>query len=304
MNQNELTVEKIKLDLSFYQGNDIYSDGDIENEILEIVKRTNDYDKYINESEHFEIFYHLSKEREMIVQPMDISSNENVLEIGSGCGAVTGALAQKAKYVDCIELSKRRSLVNAYKNKIYDNITIHVGNYENVLLNRKYDVITLIGVLEYAGYYIHSKNPYLAFLQNVKEKMKDGGKLYIAIENRLGMKYLSGCKEDHFGKEFIGVEGYPMKEGIRTFSYFELIQMIKQAGFSNYSFYYPYPDYKFPHVIYSDDYLPKKGELRELGTNYTSPRIQTFDEIKAFNSLKMEDEFKFFSNSFLLELRK
>lgn len=304
MNQSELTVEKIKLDLSFYQGNDIYSDGDIENEILEIVKRTNDYDKYINESEHFEIFYHLSKEREMIVQPMDISSNENVLEIGSGCGAVTGALAQKAKYVDCIELSKRRSLVNAYKNKIYDNITIHVGNYENILLNRKYDVITLIGVLEYAGYYIHSKNPYLAFLQNAKEKMKDGGKLYIAIENRLGMKYLSGCKEDHFGKEFIGVEGYPMKEGIRTFSYYELIRMIKQAGFSNYSFYYPYPDYKFPHVIYSDDYLPKKGELRELGTNYTSPRIQTFDEIKAFNSLKMEDEFKIFSNSFLLELRK
>ena len=304
MNQNELTVEKIKLDLSFYQGNDIYSDGDIENEILEIVKRTNNYDKYINESEHFEIFYHLSKEREMIVQPMDISSNENVLEIGSGCGAVTGALAQKAKYVDCIELSKRRSLVNAYKNKIYDNITIHVGNYENVLLNRKYDVITLIGVLEYAGYYIHSKNPYLVFLQNVREKMKDGGKLYIAIENRLGMKYLSGCKEDHFGKEFIGVEGYPMKEGIRTFSYYELIQMIEQAGFSNYFFYYPYPDYKFPHVIYSDDYLPKKGELRELGTNYTSPRIQTFDEIKAFNSLKMEDEFKIFSNSFLLELRK
>ena len=118
------------------------------------------------------------------------------------------------------------------------------------------------------------------------------------------MKYLSGCKEDHFGKEFIGVEGYPMKEGIRTFSYYELIQMIEQAGFSNYFFYYPYPDYKFPHVIYSDDYLPKKGELRELGTNYTSPRIQTFDEIKAFNSLKMEDEFKIFSNSFLLELRK
>lgn len=304
MDKSNFMIGKIKLDLSFYLGNDLYSDGDIEEKILEIVKKSNEYEKYINEASQFEIFYHLSKERELIVEPMDISASDNVLEIGAGCGAITGALAQKAKRIDCIELSKRRSMINAYKNKNFDNITIYVGNYEEIKLERTYNVVTMIGVLEYAGYYIKGENPYLEFLKNVKTKMNENGTLYIAIENRLGMKYLSGCKEDHFGQEFLGVEGYPLKQGIRTFSYYELIELFKKAGFSHYTFYYPFPDYKFPHAIYSDDYLPKKGDLREYGTNYTSPRIQVFDEIRAFNSLLLNDEFKIFSNSFLVELKK
>lgn len=303
MGKNELLIENIKLDFSSYYGKDLYSDGDIENEILEIVKKASDYDNYINESNHFEIFYHLSKEREMIVEPMDISSNDVVLEVGSGCGAITGALAQKAKFVECIELSKRRSMINAYKNKLHNNVIIHVGNYQDIEISQKYDVITLIGVLEYAGYYIQGENPHLELLQDIRTKLKTDGKLYVAIENRLGIKYLSGCKEDHFGKEFVGVEGYPMKQGIRTFSYYELIHLFKQAGFSSFHFFYPYPDYKFPHAIYSDAYLPQKGELKERGTNYTFQRVQTFDEISALNSLQMENEFKIFSNSFLVELR-
>lgn len=298
-----MEIGNIKLDLSFYRGSDLYSDGEVEDVILETVKNNTAYDKAISEGERFEFFYHLSKEREMIVQPMDITLEDVVLEIGSGCGAITGALSRCAKKVECVELSKKRSLINAYKNKTCNNITIHVGNYEDMLFPNQYDVITLIGVLEYAGYYIHTENPYQSLLQDVKKKLKKNGKLYIAIENRLGMKYLSGCKEDHFGKEFIGIEGYPLKQGIRTFSYYELIELFKKAGFSCYTFYYPFPDYKFPHAIYSDDYLPKKGDFSELGSNYTSPRIQTFDEQKTFDSLFMEKEFKIFSNSFLVELR-
>lgn len=304
MNQSEIVVGKIKLDLSFYHGNDLYSDGDIEDVILDIVKNNSCYERFAHNSTDFEVFYHLSKEREMIAQPMNIKSTDTVLEIGSGCGAITGALAKRAKQVECIELSKKRSLINAYKNREFNNITIHVGNYENVQFERKYDIITLIGVLEYAGYYIHTANPYQDFLQDVKDKLKEDGRLYIAIENRLGMKYLSGCKEDHCGEEFVGIEGYALKPGVRTFSYHELLDLFKKVGFEEFTFYYPFPDYKFPHAIYSDDYLPKKGDLKELGSNYTSSRIQTFDERKAYNSLLLEEEFRLFSNSFLVELRK
>ncbi len=293
----------VKMDLSNYHGNDMYSDGDIEDVILNIVQSEEDYDTSINNSNRFEIFYHLSKEREMITLPMNIMAQDTVLEIGSGCGAITGALAKKAKQVECIELSKRRSMINAYRNKKFNNITIHVGNYEDISLTEKYDIITLIGVLEYAGYYIHADNPYESFLRNVKGKLKNNGKLFVAIENRLGMKYLSGCKEDHYGREFIGIEGYPLKNGIKTFSYHGLVELFHRVGFCDYTFYYPYPDYKFPHVIYSDNYLPDKGNLKEVGTNYSSSRIQIFDEKKAFNSLIMKEEFKLFSNSFLVELR-
>lgn len=297
-------IGNVRLNMQYYSGADQYSDGDIESEILETVKAERDFDEYINDSSRFEVFYHLSKERELIVKVMDISKDDSVLEIGAGCGAVTGALADKGKLVECVELSHRRSLINAYRHRDYDNIVINVGNYEDVQFEKKYNVITLIGVLEYAGYYIHTDNPYEDFLADIRQKMADGGTLYIAIENRLGIKYFAGCKEDHLNKEYAGIEGYAKESKVRTFSYYELVELFKKCGFAEYRFFYPYPDYKFPHAIYSDDYLPRRGDFKEIGSNYTSSRRKIFDESQMLDSLVMKDEFKIFSNSYLVALKK
>lgn len=240
-------IYNTQLIYDFYHGNDEYSDGDIEEELLNIVKNNRDYDKIINETDSFAVFYHLSKNREFITEVMDISKNDSVLEIGSGCGAITKALAREARDVTCIDLSKRRSLINAYKNRDNDNIKIYVGNYQDIKLDKKFDVITLIGVFEYSMYYIGDENPYENMLKSCMERLKENGRLYIAIENRLGAKYFSGCKEDHIGKEFVGIEGYPGAIKARTFSYYELVEMFKKLKLNNYEFYYPYPDYKFPH---------------------------------------------------------
>ena len=179
-------IYNTQLIYDFYHGNDEYSDGDIEEELLNIVKNNRDYDKIINETDSFAVFYHLSKNREFITEVMDISKNDSVLEIGSGCGAITKALAREAKEVTCIDLSKRRSLINAYKNRDNDNIKIYVGNYQDIKLDKKFDVITLIGVFEYSMYYIGDENPYENMLKSCMERLKENGRLYIAIENRLG----------------------------------------------------------------------------------------------------------------------
>ena len=81
------------------------------------------------------------------------------------------------------------------------------------------------------------------------------------MRNRLGLKYWAGCTEDHVGKYFEGLENYPDTRSVRTFSRKELSDIIDQAGEFKTTFYYPYPDYKFPMTIYSDKRLPKKGEL-------------------------------------------
>ena len=67
------------------------------------------------------------------------------------------------------------------------------------------------------------------------------------------------------GREFVGIEGYPGIDFVETFSKPELEQILQENGFSKFKFYYPYPDYKFPAVIYSDEYLPKPGELEKTG---------------------------------------
>ena len=171
-------------------------------------------------------------------------------------------------------------------------------------MEERFDYVTLIGVLEYAKSYIGKDNPYPEYLEKINRLLKPGGKILIAIENRLGLKYFAGCREDHVGREFAGIEGYPGIDFVETFSKPELEQMLQENGFSKFKFYYPYPDYKFPAVIYSDEYLPKPGELRKNQRNFDADRITLFDEGKAFDGILKSGLFPVFSNSFLIEVEK
>ena len=132
--------------------------------------------------------------------------------------------------------------------------------------------------------------------------MNPGGRLYIAIENRFGLKYFSGCEEDHTNFEFEGIEGYNRSVKIKTFSKAEITEILVKTGFAEINFFYPYPDYKFPSRVFSDHYLPNPYELNETGANYGRPRHVYFNEAMTFASMTPED-FKRFSNSFLVEAK-
>ena len=299
-------IGNVVLNYEYYTGCDEYCDGPVEDELLSIVKeyKEAEYNEIITERKKWPIFYHLSDIRSNIIEWYPINKKQRVLEIGSGCGAMTGVLAKKAHSVTCIELSKKRSTINAYRNQDYDNIEILVGNFETIekSLTETYDVITLIGVLEYAASYISSENPYEEFLRMIKKHLKPNGQVLVAIENKFGLKYFAGCAEDHVGRFYEGLEGYPNTQGIRTFSKSELQKIVDHAGFTKSIFYYPYPDYKFPRVIYSDERLPFKGELCHNIRNFDRGRYITFDETKVFDNLLEEDMFPFFSNSYFAAL--
>lgn len=298
-------IGKVILNYEYYSGEDLYSDGDeIENKILDIVKNEKGYE-YVHEAYGiWAVMYHLSRQRENIVDPMDLKCSDEVLEIGAGMGAVTGAIAKRCAHLDCIELSKRRSLVNAHRHKELDNIEIFVGNFQDVPVKKKYDVITLIGVFEYAFHYIDSPKPYEDFLTTVSACLKPGGKLYIAIENKLGMKYFAGYHEDHLGKPFVGIEGYHKSDKVKTFSKSQLERLILENGFASTYFYYPFPDYKLPTVIYSDDVIDSVDIEFSEQSNYDMQVLKNFDMNKAFASLKDTEERKIFANSFLVEAVK
>lgn len=293
-------IGKVKIDYSFYSGEDLYSDGDIEDVILDIVKHDDEYRYTDSRFGNWAVLYHLSRQRENIVAPMNIKSTDTVLEIGAGMGAVTGALAQKAKKVTCVDLSKRRSLVNAYRHKDCDNIEILVGNFESVEFTEKYEVITLIGVLEYAGYYVDDINADESFLEKIKNLLKPGGKLYIAIENRLGMKYFAGYNEDHLAKPFVGIEGYENSR-IKTYSYSELTYLLKKCSFSDIHFAFPFPDYKLSQVIYDEKSILEYSVDFPRENNFDASVTESFDQLNALKSLKGCEEIKYFANSFLVE---
>ena len=299
-------IGKIKLDLTHYPGEDLYCDGDVEDELLEIAKKyaSVEYPGIIEEQKRWEILYHLSPLRENIVEWLPIDSSMKVLEIGSGCGAITGALSEKAGEVTCVELSRKRSLINAYRHMDADNVTIHLGNFQDVEpdLPCDYDYICLIGVFEYAQAYIGTETPYEDFLRIIKKHIKPDGHIAIAIENKFGLKYWAGCREDHLGTYFGGIEDYPDGGVVRTFTRDGLLAIAKKCGLMKTQMYYPYPDYKFMTTLYSDRRLPKRGELSDNTRNFDRDRIQLFDEKRVFDTVLQEGQFPLFSNSYMLLL--
>ena len=300
--EKNLTIGKVNIDLTHYSGSDLYTEGEIEDNLLKVAEENDpaSFRKVIEGKDEWAYLYHLSPVRENIVSWLPIKKDEKVLEVGSGMGAICGELCKLAGTVDTVDLSLKRSKVNANRNKDKDNLCIKVGNFTDIEpdLNNDYDWIMLIGVFEYAISYIHTDSPFEDFLKILKKHLKPNGRLVIAIENRIGLKYFAGCKEDHTNGFFDGIESYVNGGQVRTFSKTGLENILKSIGINEYYFYYPYPDYKLPNTIFSEKRLPKTGECKDNIRNFDQDRILLFDETNAFDGMIKEDLFPMFSNSF------
>ena len=293
----------MKLNLDFYHGSDLYSDGNIEQEIVAYTEQYSEaeFDKIFENDIRWPIFYHLSDIRKNILAWYPMKKEAQVLEIGAGMGAITSCLCEKAKKVTCVELSKQRATAIANRNKTRENLEIIVANLNDVKFEEKFDYITLIGVLEYAPLYTKAENPFVSFLLSIKRFLKTDGKLLIGIENKLGMKYFAGAPEDHTNRTYDGIEGYGDQANVQTFGKNELKELLKSVGLKHTQFYYPLPDYKLPNVIFSDEYLPNEAELSQYQVYYYEGTKIQFDEKKAYAQTIKNGVFDIFANSFLVE---
>ena len=286
----------------FYNDEVEYSDGSIEDEILEMVKNTDDVESILREDLRWPVFYHLSYLRENLLNWYPFNKDSNLLEVGAGCGALTGLFCQKVSKVTAVELTDRRSQIIYNRHKDYPNLEIFPGNLNNMEFEEKFDYIILCGVLEYAPQFTQTDNPHVDFLKKIKSMLSDDGVILVAIENRLGLKYFSGSNEDHLARSFVGIDNYPNIDRVRTFSHAELEEVFHEAGFTNYKFFYPYPDYKFPNVIHTEDFVDVLPYLRNAH-NLDQEKIKFFNDGPLNLALAKDNISKYFANSFLVELR-
>ena len=299
-------IGKVTLDLSLYDDDLKYSDGTVEDEMLDIAMHYNSgqIEEMIKKTDSWPFFYHFSKTRENILNWYPFERNASVLEVGSGCGALTGMLCAKCEEVTALDLSLKRSEINAWRHKECDNLQIVVSDLEKHVkqTHKKYDYIIMVGVFEYVGAYINCNDPYGYTLNLLNTLLKPDGMMLIAIENRFSAKYFSGVSEDHLGTYYSSIEGYK-DNMVRTFNPKEWQNLLSENSFDEYRVFYPYPDYKFPLFIYSEEMLPAKHDLKQNYINTERERFLVFNEEKFYDSLIGTDYYRDFSNSFLFEIK-
>ena len=205
-------------------------------------------------------YYHLSAKRSNLLRPFCANiKNKKILEIGAGCGAITRYLAESDAEVTAVEGSPNRAAIIAARCKDLKNVKIIADNFENFETDEKFDIVTIIGVLEYAQLYLKTANPVIDMLAKARSHLKSEGYLIVAIENQLGLKYFCGAPEDHMQKFAFGINDSYTKKTVITFGKIELESYFQKSGFKNYDLYLPFPDYKMPACI-----LYPEGQFSKL----------------------------------------
>lgn len=292
-----------------------YSDGDeIEKRIFRAVSNENDVSlASFNLKKHIVDWpsrYHLSTTRANLLRPFEAIISGKVLEIGAGCGAITRYLGEVGGEIVAVEGSIRRAEIVAARCRDLKNVKIIADNIQKFHTDEKFDVVTLIGVLEYARVFLEEKaeDPVVLLLKIARSFLKPDGILLVAIENQLGLRYMAGNKEDHTDSSMFGINDLYSANSVVTFGRKELEQLMYSAGFRATTFYAPFPDYKLPSTIFTPTGLNSaalKYNLSSMlsecaGPNYMNVESEHFSLERAWKVLWRNDLVRDFANSFIV----
>ena len=292
-----------------------YSDGQIEDWLYTLFSTTGDLSCGSAALEQFihnwPSKYHLSPQRADLLRPLQhLFANKTVLEVGSGCGAITRYLGESAQKVIGVEGSMRRASIAKRRCADLKNVEVVASNIMDFSVDERFGMVTLVGVLEYSRKFIGDDDPVQALLQRCKSFLAEDGVLVIAIENQLGLKYLAGAPEDHTAKAYFGVHDSYGRADPVTFGRRELQERLARAGLQGTRYFYPFPDYKLPTTIVTEEGAQKGTVLMEnLASSFSAfnqgnDYVRHFSEQASWGPVIRNGLMGELANSFLLVARR
>ena len=192
--------------------------------------------------------YHLDRRRTNILRPINFDKSLRVLDVGAGTGVMSRYAAERGARVVALEGDSMRAELASLRCEGL-NVDVRCGSVDDFDDAEGFDLILVIGVLEYANNHADGSS---GFLEKLSQLLNPDGALVIAIENQMGLAYWMGANEDHLNEPWVGLEGYVSTDSVKTFSKPALSSLLANAGFKHQNWFYPFPDYKLPLVILSD----------------------------------------------------
>jgi len=255
--------------------------------------------------EDWKVFFRLSQLRTGLISWYDFGADSSVLEIGAGFGTLTEVLCRRCGHVTATERSLFRAKCMERRLAEYENLDIYVGDIGELVFDRKFDCVLVIGLLERMGRGAADRESYAAYLNQAARYLKPEGRLLAAADNRFGLRYLCGAVDPHTGRAFGSINQYSSqladRNVARSFSRRELEEIFEAAGFVRHKFYYPLPDYMLPQLIYTDTYLPERNLKERLIPYYLRNDTLVASEQDLYDDIISNGVFPFFANSFLVE---
>lgn len=290
-----------------------FSDSDgaaVEERLLSVIKHATDVSsssqELVGAIEDWPSEYHLSPARHNLLRPFALNDTHRILELGSGCGAITRYLGESGARIVAVEGSLRRAHITRERCRDLDNVAVYCDNLYDFRSNEKFDFVTLIGVLEYARLFVQGEHPELTALRKARSFLGPGGTLILAIENQLGLKYFNGCAEDHTGIPYSGINDLYEDKGPVTFGRRILAQKLVDAGFPCQEFFFPFPDYKLTGLLLSEGALKEKRLnvadllIHNSGRDYPETHHRAFAEDLAWRVAIDNGLLPDLANSFLV----
>ena len=213
-------------------------------------------------------------ERTAFLGPVLPDGNGVVLDVGAGWGQLSRPLARGRPVVALEPVAERLAFIRAAARQdgVADNIAYVEADYLDLEFETRFSAICAIGVLEWVGAFQSHTDPQerqRQFLRKARTELAPDGHLIVGIENRLGLKYLLGCPDDHLGVAGIAClpaalararwqasQGHALSSF--TYSQSELRALLLEAGFQKIEFFGAFPDYKLPTAIVP---LDPQGDL-------------------------------------------
>ena len=257
------------------------------------------YDEVLAADGRWDVFFHLAGMREALFGWYDMPKDADVLEIDCGFGALTGILADRAAHVAALDSSLFRARACAKRWAAKENLDVYAGHLKDIPFSRRFDVIVLVGVLPRVAGGDKALAPYAAYLKSLLDYLKPQGRILLAMDNRLGLKFFCGASDPYTGELFGELDGTNGKG--RLFTKAELTEIFALAGFTHWKFYYPLPDYRLPQFLFTDAVLPDPSIGEPLIPYDPAPDTRVLPEAALYRDMIGNGLFPAMANSFFVE---
>lgn len=151
-------------------------------------------------------------------------------------------------------------------------------------------------------------NPVEELLEVAKGLLKTDGRLFICVENRLGIRYFCGDKDPYTERNFDSIENY-RRIGVnntqtlqgKLYSKAEIVDLLEQSGFVYHKFYSVFPELIAPQILISEDYYPTEELNIRIFPQYHSPDTIFLEEEHLYTTLMENKLFHSMANGFFIE---